>query len=253
MTTGELTTWGYFETSPGAVFCDMKNYWSVDTACKDLGLDTRPKLYGGSNLCYRFQHFNQDLKDAQGAKVYIKDQKYNVDGKEYRSTGADIEIAVNPVQGVIFQQYVNSPKTMARNIWNKEPSNDELPKLRALSDVMWGAWNRDNSNLKNIHYFWVQGVGNTRTKAAIARALKSVNKSLEKWPGTTFSMSDDAGLALLGSENGACFGFFLATHKAELGGNLYIEKVTVFRKDGSGNVDPDLVFHVKDASSKARF
>jgi hypothetical protein len=100
---------------------------------------------------------------------------------------------------VVFQQYVTSPKTAARNLWNKEPAPEELPELRSLSDLMWGLWNRDNPTISNIHYFWVQGVGNLRTKAAIARALKGVNKGLEKWPGTTFGMDEEAGLAILGT------------------------------------------------------
>jgi len=132
-------------------------------------------------------------------------------------TGAVLELAVNPVGGgnppdpcpliipltvpVIFQQYVTSPKTAARNLWNKDPLPEELPKLRALSDLMWGVWNRDNPNTKNIRYFWAQGVANRNTKALIARALKGVDKKLEKWPGTSFNMDDDAGRAILGTSS----------------------------------------------------
>jgi hypothetical protein len=58
---------------------------------------------------------------------------------------------------VIFEQYVTSPKTAAGNIWDKQPSLDELPKLRALSDLMWAIWTRENPDTKNIRYFWVQG------------------------------------------------------------------------------------------------
>jgi len=47
------------------------------------------------------------------------------------------------------------------------------------------------------------------------------------------------------SENAACFAFFLSQHKAELG-ILTIDKVTVFRNDGLGNVNPDLVFHIAE-------
>ncbi|KAF1962039.1 hypothetical protein CC80DRAFT_543407 [Byssothecium circinans] len=238
----ELQTWGYKEVAPGYMICDMKGYWSQATACQALGLDTRPKEnpnMGGSNICYKIEHF-----DDQNKNVPKKEQTYMADGKQYRVTGASFELAVNPVQGAIFQQYVNSPKNSASNLWNKVPSNDELPKLRALSDILWGVWNRQNSNVRNIRYFWVQGVGNTKTKASIARGLRNAGKSLGKWPGTTFTMDTEEGLALLGSENGACFGFFLATHKAELGA-LIIEKVTVFRDDRTVNVDPDLVFHVK--------
>jgi hypothetical protein len=99
---------------------------------------------------------------------------------------------------VVFQQYVTSPKTAARNLWNREPHISELPKLRALSDIRWGAWNRQNSNINNIRYFWVQGVGNRNTKELIARALAIVQKPLERYPGTTFSINDPAGRAIMG-------------------------------------------------------
>ena len=47
-----------------------------------------------------------------------------------------------------------------------------------------------------------------------------------------------------GSENGACWGFFLAQHKKELG-NMVIEKVQIFKNDRDKTPDPDLLFHVK--------
>jgi hypothetical protein len=99
---------------------------------------------------------------------------------------------------VIFQQYVESPKRGALNVWNKDPSLDELPELRSLSDMMWGAWVRENKDVKNINYFWVQGIGNTNTKAVIARALKNAGKELQQWPGITFGMDSEEGMAILG-------------------------------------------------------
>lgn len=36
-------------------------------------------------------------------------------------------------------------------------------------------------------------------------------------------------------------------HKTELGDKT-IEKVTVFRSDAKGNVDPDMIFYVRDGS-----
>ncbi|KAF2691643.1 hypothetical protein K458DRAFT_353540 [Lentithecium fluviatile CBS 122367] len=243
----DFATWAYTEGFVSSITCDFKGYWNVETACKALGLDTRPKMWGGPNICYNFQHWDANKKDDKGSTIPKSQQKYKVNGKEYRVTGADLQIAVNPVGGVIFEQYVTSPETSAKNVWNQEPSLDELPKLRALSDIMWGAWNRDNANTKNIRYFWVQGVGNGNTKALIARALKGVGAKLEKWPGTTFDMKGDAGRAILASDNAACFAFFLFQHKAELG-NVVISKVQVFRNDASSNVDPDLIFHVAAAS-----
>jgi hypothetical protein len=120
----------------------------------------------------------------------------NID--DIQVTGAEMQIGINPVGGVVFMQYVTSPATSAANVWNKKPTQDELPALRRLSDIMWGAWNRENSAIEKIKYFWVQGVGNTNTKSIIARALKEKGKGLEKWPGITLDMSEDGALAILG-------------------------------------------------------
>ena len=188
----------------------------MESACKALGLDTRPKALGGVNLCYNFQHWNPNAKDGSGASIPKAKQTYKVDGKEYRVgssrpttppnhtdyaqvTGAEMQIGINPVGGVVFMQYVTSPATSALNVRNMKPALDELPKLRHLSDIMWGAWNRDNGGVNKIKYFWVQGVGNNNTKAVIARALKAAGKELDKWPGTTLEMKDEGALAILGA------------------------------------------------------
>lgn len=109
-----------------------------------------------------------------------------------------MQIGINPVGGVVYMQYVTSPATAAMNLWNKKAALDELPALRHLSDIMWGAWNRENAEISKIKYFWVQGVGNSNSKAVIARSLKVVGKELEKWPGTTIDMEEDGALAILG-------------------------------------------------------
>ncbi|KAK3214076.1 hypothetical protein GRF29_28g1908730 [Pseudopithomyces chartarum] len=243
---GELLQWGYVEGHASYINCDLKGYWAVESACIALGLDTRPKLMGGPNICYNFLHWDPNKKDGKGTPIPNTKQTYNVGGKEYRVTGAEMQIGINPVGGVVFMQYVTSPATSAANVWNKKPTQDELPALRRLSDIMWGAWNRENSAIDKIKYFWVQGVGNTNTKSIIARALKEKGKGLEKWPGTTLDMSEDGALAILGSENGACWGFFLAQHKKELG-NMFIEKVQIFKNNRNANPDPDLLFHIKQA------
>ena len=110
-----------------------------------------------------------------------------------------MQIGINPVGCVVYMQYVTSPAISALNVWNKKPSLDELPALRRLSDIMWGAWNRENSAINKIKYFWVQGVGNSNSKAVIARALKVTGKRLEKWPGTTIDMTEGGAVAILGA------------------------------------------------------
>jgi hypothetical protein len=97
-----------------------------------------------------------------------------------------------------MSQILESPAAVARTLWETNPTNDELPKLRYLTDVLWGYWNRDNPNFKNINWYIVQQVENVDTAKIIARALKNKKKTLAPWPGTTFSMDSDEGHAILG-------------------------------------------------------
>ncbi|KAJ4376870.1 hypothetical protein N0V86_006306 [Didymella sp. IMI 355093] len=63
---------------------------------------------------------------------------------------------------------------------------------------------------------------------------------VQTWPGTTFSVDDVKGQALLGSPNEIASGFFLAQHKQQLGGNRVIDKITVFRSEQYGSL-PNLL------------
>jgi hypothetical protein len=49
-----------------------------------------------------------------------------------------------------------------------------------------------------------------------------------------------------GSPNGLAAGYFLLQHKRQLGGNKYISKIRVFRKDDDNNPKPNLLFYVDD-------
>ena len=96
-----------------------------------------------------------------------------------------------------------------------------------MSEILWNVWSRDNKNIKNVRYFWAQGVSNNITRAIIAGALKSTESKLETWPGTTFDMSSQDGKALLGSPIGVSFASFLVSHKEKLG-NKRVVKAIVF-------------------------
>lgn len=102
----------------------------------------------------------------------------------------------------VFCYYLNSPKVAASATWygnKKDPDPALLPRLRALSDVLWGYWNRDNPNITNIRYFFMLGISNELTNQIIASCLKKVKKNLAEWPGATFMTNTDEGVALLGT------------------------------------------------------
>ncbi|PVI02094.1 hypothetical protein DM02DRAFT_486054, partial [Periconia macrospinosa] len=220
--TGDLQTWGWTVSDPSkeSSMCDYDGNWHLKKAFDALKLGTKSKANGGSNLCY-------DIMHEDGTSTPLTQQKYNVNGREYIRTGGRCQIAVNHADGAVIAQGRLSPAHAAERNWHRKPSVEELPALRTMSDILWGAWSRDNNNVKNIKYLWAQGVSNDGTKAIIATALKKMNKKLETWPGTAFNMTSEEGKALLGSPNGVPFASFLVSRKKELG-NKMIVKAMVF-------------------------
>jgi hypothetical protein len=137
----------------------------------------------------------------------------------------------------IFGQDLWSPKTRALLLWDHCPANEELPKLRALSDILRGYWNHDNANVRNIRIYGVNWVANIDTKQLLATALKG--KDLEVCPGASFSTDTPEGQALLASPIGRTIAYFLMQHKAELGIKIVI-KVTVVKGEDEPGDDLDL-------------
>ncbi|CAO2652640.1 Nn.00g009230.m01.CDS01 [Neocucurbitaria sp. VM-36] len=246
----EFDTWYWRQVDPATYSCKMNDHWNIPFAMRSLGLNGSPSSEGGDNACFRVEHWDPNKKE-NGQQVPAINQWYKVDGREYRSTKAHYEFAINIKGGAIFAFFLESPKSSASALWyggRKDASPDDLPHLRALSDVLWGFWNRENSNVKNIRYFLVLGISNDLTNQLIASCLQKVGKDLSEWPGTTFATVTEEGHALLGSPNGATFAYFLMQHKDQLGYKL-ITKITVIKPeidDDLAFVDPVLVFHVED-------
>ena len=64
--------------------------------------------------------------------------------------------------------------------------------------MIWGYWNRDNPDIKNIRYFFMIGISNDLTNQLIVSSLNNKKATLSEWPGTEFSTATDEGHALLG-------------------------------------------------------
>lgn len=134
--------------------------------------------------------------------------------------------------------------------WGYKPHGTELPALRTSADLLWGLWYRDNPNIKNLRYFWAQNVMNIQTSNIVASALNIWGKELTGWPGATFDMDSDEGMALLGSPNAISFAYLLVSHKEQLG-NKKITKAQVFfgNENSRSPIEdrhPDLLFYVED-------
>jgi hypothetical protein len=101
----------------------------------------------------------------------------------------------------IYGLYLDNPRSTASMNWygnKKDPDLALLPRLRALSDILWGFWVRDNPNIKTIRYFFMLGISNGQTNQLIALCLRNSKKQLSAWPGVSFNTDTDEGHALLG-------------------------------------------------------
>ncbi|KAF2028243.1 hypothetical protein EK21DRAFT_114017 [Setomelanomma holmii] len=213
--------------------------------------------------CYSFQDIanwlqNAVIWDPNGDYPSVSDQKYKVDGKEYRVTDAKFAMGVNAKDGVLYFLHRVSPQSTAQKLWGRVPSSDELPTLRASSDIAWSFWNchmdQDKKPIKDITKIFSMSVTNVETMGIIRKALSEweplpgQHKVVTPRPflGTTFDTSGIPGAALLGSPNGVGAGFCIAQHRLQLE-NKWILKITVFSDDDSFfPTMPNLLFWVKD-------
>lgn len=117
------------------------------------------------------------------------------DTNNLQSTGGYYTFTVNQADGVIFALDINSPQNAVKTHWRSRgvPAKDEeLPKLRYMSDLVWGKWVEGNTNVKNLRVYGVHNVLNTETTAIVSRAMR--NKLVPKlavWPGTSFDKDKD--------------------------------------------------------------
>jgi hypothetical protein len=87
----ELEEWGYRDSDElhrnADIFCDFSgSFHELSTAFKAMGINPRSAELGGPNHCFHVEHQNGPavLKKPDGSMPDLKDQRYNVDGKEYR-------------------------------------------------------------------------------------------------------------------------------------------------------------------------
>ncbi|EMD94635.1 hypothetical protein COCC4DRAFT_147813 [Bipolaris maydis ATCC 48331] len=254
----ELSAWHWRSVNPSSFSCSFSTHWGFPHAMRSLGLSGTSATQGGDNHCYRIEHWEPDMQDEHGNQVPAINQWYSVPGvgRQYRATKAHYEFAINPRGGALFGLFLESPQSAARTLWyagKRSPNLEDLPALRAFSDILWGYWVRDNAHVGNVRFLFMIGISNDVTNRLIASALRDVQQTLGEWPGTEFGMGTEQGKALLGSPNGAAFAYFLMQHKAQLGQKI-ITKVTVFRPENDDDVDfvdASLCFHVADGGQVA--
>lgn len=134
----DLAKWGWtvwpYENIDDS-FKDLYRTWGIGWALDALGLDTYTTDFGGLNALFVIDHENHHPN-----AMYVDFQKYQVDGKWYRATGASYSFTLNVAEGAIIALNRKSPKYAAGERSPTVPL-DGLPGLNQFSDVAWiGRW-----------------------------------------------------------------------------------------------------------------
>jgi hypothetical protein len=225
--------------------------FGIENALNGLGLPKQPSNdpNTGIQIIY-IAHADYSLankpKDDPKYKG-IDAQTYKVGSTTYRATAGYYKFGINTSTGAIFAIDRQAPQTAGMKYRTPPIAKEGLPSLQRYSDVAWLFWAKHSTNTKKLKYFLSLAISNEETQRAVRRALQSVKADYGPWPGITFSADSEAGKALLGtyssefggmevdvmigSPNGRAHSYFLAQHKPQLGGNMYISKIQVFHGD----------------------
>ncbi|KAL8685937.1 MAG: hypothetical protein Q9218_007452, partial [Villophora microphyllina] len=133
--------------------------------------------------------------------------------------------AYSPKSRLIIAQNTVSPQNRLKDD-NKGITDAELaartPPLNRLSDAFWTVWkdlNGDNPlNARRLRYIGRSQISNPDTRYIMRAIFIAVKRlKLVPWPGITFTMRQDYGLALLGTPNGLATAWLLIDHHGILG------------------------------------
>lgn len=102
----------------------------------------------------------------------------------------------------IFALDIKSPIFAAKHWegWDRPAQPNELPELRAFSDIVMGYYLRNNPDPRKLRVCLVQTVLNDDTLAIVSRPIDGTgSEEIYPWPGNSFSTTTDARKALLGT------------------------------------------------------
>ena len=216
----ERAIWNWHDTN----YFDEDNcnfeYLHLKDAFDALSLNAYCEDEDGHNVGWNIGHYDESRNDGSNPGGFqqmlpVTQQTYVVDGKTYKvcnlyldlftgilttssqSTGGYYTFVVNQVDGAIIALDISSPQNAVNSHWksilNGGKANDEdLPKLRYMSDLVWGKWVDGNKDVRNLRVYAVNNVLNDETTAIVSRALHNKGvSSLSAWPGTVFDKVND--------------------------------------------------------------
>ncbi|XPS74992.1 hypothetical protein M3J09_007104 [Ascochyta lentis] len=231
-------TWNWHEMYFDEDDCNFE-YLHLKDAFDALNINAYCEDDGGHNMGWGLGHYDENRVDkitnpnaVHFPMVPVHEQTYMVGDKTYRSTGGHYFFVINQIDGVIAALNIFSPQNAAKDFWESIGGiarEDDLPKLRYMSDLVWGKWVGNNGNVKNLRVYVVHDVRNTETTMIVSRAMRNkAVPNLAVWPGTVFDKEKDPVefQAIIGSPIGGTMSILLAQHKAELG-NKEIYQVNV--------------------------
>ncbi|KAI4252192.1 MAG: hypothetical protein LQ352_004428 [Teloschistes flavicans] len=133
--------------------------------------------------------------------------------------------AYSPQSGLIIAQNTASPTNEIR--YNHQGISDAdlqrlLPPLNRFSDAFFTVWKDLNGfnlqNARKLRYLGRSQISNPDTRYIMRAVFFGARRlKLVPWPGVTFSMRQDPGLALLGTPNGLAAAWLLIDHHGVLG------------------------------------
>lgn len=229
--------------------------YGIATALRGVGKSDRDREDGGKITVCDIAHTTRDLTEPNPFRD-IDQQEYHLANNwqnrgTRRVTGSVSTFGFSVEDGVIINLNIKSSVTAAKER-NPPVPDDQLPDLRALSDLQWAVWSSQATpnQIHKLEYYFVASIQNKITREIIRVALWEINgrqhvdppPPLKPWPGDWIPIYNPVAQAILGSPIGKTLGYFLTQHKAKLG-NLWVDGVYVFHGDTSHKA-ACLAFHI---------
>ncbi|KAL8691332.1 MAG: hypothetical protein Q9218_003418 [Villophora microphyllina] len=168
----------------------------------------------------------EDLRD-QGYYITIaQDKTFRTDqGRLVREffKEASYSAFYLPAASTIVVSYSDSPLNELKKVYKGELSDETIkisvPPLNRLSDSLWTIWSGITwHNARNLRYIGRDKISNPDTYNVMRSIFDTTRRSrLVPWPGLTFGMNTDNGLAMLGTPNGVATAWLLIDHHTILG------------------------------------
>ncbi|CAL8584659.1 hypothetical protein XPA_010247 [Xanthoria parietina] len=211
---------------PGTVFTDdqFEDAWS-DVEGRETSLST---------------HWQQALNlPSSPTDLVATDAVQNIapfvsaaGGQATVATGAFYQMQYIPSAAAIIALDTKSPDYKVGRLGVPKAARPAaIPELNRLSDVMWYTWDLLASSPANLRFIGQDTVTNGVSAVVIDEILERAGSPDAPWPGKTFALDTDEGLALLGIPNGVAVAWLLLDRYRTMGERD--PTVTIWRLPGN--------------------